>query len=102
MLLSKESIEEYKNPVISNFDKSEQDLRIYCSRHLKKLFNPFNKDTQKDFDQEEIDLSLDSLTHVLKKEVSEERLQGLDQKFYVVAMNLKNKENFGLSIFLKE
>jgi len=79
---SREAIEEFRNPVISNFDKSEQDLRIYCSRHLKKLFNPFNKNTQKDFDQEEIDLSLDFLTHVLKKEVSEERLQELDQKFY--------------------
>lgn len=65
-----------------NFDKSEQDLRVYCSRHLKKLFNPFNKNVQRDFSQEEIDLSLDFLTHVLKKEIDEPRLQELDQKFY--------------------
>jgi hypothetical protein len=74
--------DESNNLVISNFDKSEQNLRIYCSRHLKKLFNPFNKDIQRDFTQEEVDLSLDFLAHVLKKEVDEPRLQEIDQKFY--------------------
>ena len=68
--------------VDTNFDKVEQGLRIYCSRHLGKIFNPFNKDIYRDFSREEIDLSLDFLTHVLRKEIDEPRLQELDEKFY--------------------
>jgi hypothetical protein len=68
--------------VDTNFDKAEQGLRIYCSRHLGKIFNPFNKDIYRDFSREEIDLSLDFLTHVLRKEIDEPRLQELDEKFY--------------------
>lgn len=66
----------------TDFDKTEQNLRTYCLRHLKKLSNPFNKDIYRHFTQEEIELSLDFLVHILKKEVSEPRLQELDQKFY--------------------
>ena len=68
--------------VDTNFDKAEQGLRIYCSRHLGKIFNPFSKDIYRDFSREEIDLSLDFLTHVLRKEIDEPRLQELDEKFY--------------------